>query len=116
MKGSKYPLMDVENPELYRNVFPFTEISRVNFDHKIELIDPPEEIYITDTTFRDGQQSRPPFSVQQIEDLFDFLHRLERTPRRNQAVRVFPVHRKGQRGGRQNALKKDTGTPRSPAG
>jgi len=76
MKGSKYPLMDVEDPELYRNVFPFTEISRVNFDHKIELIDPPEEIYITDTTFRDGQQSRPPFSVQQIEDLFDFLNRL----------------------------------------
>ena len=49
---------------------------RVNFDHKIELIDPPEEIFITDTTFRDGQQSRPPFSVKQIEELFSFLHRL----------------------------------------
>jgi isopropylmalate/homocitrate/citramalate synthase len=48
----------------------------VKFDHKIELIDPPEEIYITDTTFRDGQQSRPPFTAQQIEDLFTYLHRL----------------------------------------
>jgi isopropylmalate/homocitrate/citramalate synthase len=76
VKNTKYPLIDVEQPELFRNVFPYTEMVRVNFDHKIELIDPPEEIFITDTTFRDGQQSRPPFTVKQIEDLFEFLHRL----------------------------------------
>lgn len=76
VKNTKYPLIDVEQPELFRNIFPFTEMVRVNFDHKIELIDPPEEIYITDTTFRDGQQARPPFTIQQIEDLYDFLHRL----------------------------------------
>jgi isopropylmalate/homocitrate/citramalate synthase len=76
LKNAKYPLVDVEAPELYRNVYPFVEMARINFDHKIELIDPPDEIFITDTTFRDGQQARPPFSVQQIEDLFEFLHRL----------------------------------------
>ena len=75
-KGTKYPLIDVEEPELYRDVFPFSEVCKTKFDHKIELIDPPEEIYLTDTTFRDGQQSRPPFTAAQIEDLFDFLHRL----------------------------------------
>lgn len=75
-KGAKYPLIEVENPELFRDVFPYTEVCKVKFDHKIELIDPPEEIYITDTTFRDGQQSRPPFSVKQIEELFEYLHRL----------------------------------------
>ncbi|MBA4418115.1 MAG: histone-lysine N-methyltransferase [Syntrophus sp. (in: bacteria)] len=72
----KYPLIDVESPELFRDMFPFTEVCKVKFDHKIELIDPPEEIYITDTTFRDGQQSRPPFTIAQIEDLYDLLHRL----------------------------------------
>ncbi len=76
LKNAKYPLVDVEAPELYRNVYPFVEMARINFDHKIELIDPPDEIFITDTTFRDGQQARPPFTVQQIEDLFEFLHRL----------------------------------------
>jgi citrate (Re)-synthase len=75
-KGTKYPLIDVEEPELYRDMFPFTEVCKIKFDHKIELIDPPEEIYLTDTTFRDGQQSRPPFTAAQIEVLFDFLHRL----------------------------------------
>ncbi len=75
-KGTKYPLIDVETPEFFRDVFPYTEVCKVKFDHKIELIDPPEEIYITDTTFRDGQQSRPPFTVKQIEDLYDFMHRL----------------------------------------
>lgn len=72
----KYPLIDVDNPEFYRDVFPYNEVCKVKFDHKIELIDPPDEIYITDTTFRDGQQSRPPFSVAQIEALFDLMHRL----------------------------------------
>jgi len=76
VKNTKYPLIDVEQPELFRSIFPYTEMVKVNFDHKIELIDPPDEIYITDTTFRDGQQARPPFTVQQIEDLYDFLHRL----------------------------------------
>ncbi len=76
VKNTKYPLIDVEQPELFRSIFPYTEMVRVNFDHKIELIDPPDEIYITDTTFRDGQQARPPFTVQQIEDLYDFMHRL----------------------------------------
>jgi citrate (Re)-synthase len=76
VKNTKYPLIDVEEPELFRNIFPYTEMVRVNFDHKIELIDPPDEIYITDTTFRDGQQARPPFTVKQIEDLYDFMHRL----------------------------------------
>ncbi len=75
-QSAKYPLIDVDTPEFYRDIFPYDEMCRVKFDHKIELIDPPEEIYITDTTFRDGQQSRPPFTPQQIEDLFDFLHRL----------------------------------------
>ncbi|MGB4224986.1 MAG: hypothetical protein WBJ54_14325, partial [Syntrophorhabdus sp.] len=75
-KGARYSLIDVEEPELYRGMFPYSEVCKIKFDNKIELIDPPEEIYITDTTFRDGQQSRPPFTPKQIEDLFEFLHRL----------------------------------------
>ena len=76
LKQTKYPLIDVETPELFRDVFPYTDMCKVKFDHKIELIDPPDEIYITDTTFRDGQQSRPPFTAIQIENLFDLMHRL----------------------------------------
>lgn len=75
-RTSKYPLIDVDHPELFRDIFPYNEVCKVKFDHKIELIDPPDDIYITDTTFRDGQQARPPFTAQQIEDLFEFLHRL----------------------------------------
>ena len=76
VKSTRFPLVDVEEPELFRNVFPYTDMVRVSFDHKIESIDPPDEIFITDTTFRDGQQSRPPFSVKQIEEIFNLLHRL----------------------------------------
>ena len=33
-------------------------------------------IWITDTTFRDGQQSRAPYSTDQIVTIFDYMHRL----------------------------------------
>lgn len=36
----------------------------------------PDEIWITDTTFRDGQQSRAPYSTEQIVTLYDYFHRL----------------------------------------
>ena len=36
----------------------------------------PEEIWLTDTTFRDGQQSRAPYTAKQIATLYDMLHRL----------------------------------------
>ena len=36
----------------------------------------PADIWITDTTFRDGQQARAPYSVEQIVSLYDLLHQL----------------------------------------
>jgi len=75
-KRERFQLQDVAEPNLFRDVFPYEEVCRIDFDHQVELIDPPEEIFITDTTFRDGQQARPPYTVQQIVDLYDMLHRL----------------------------------------
>lgn len=72
----RHILQDVDEPNLQRDVFPYEEVCRIDFDHKIIPISPAKEIFITDTTFRDGQQARPPFTVQQIVDLFDLLHKL----------------------------------------
>jgi len=72
----RYTLQDVTEPNLQRAVFPYDEVCRIDFDHKILPISPASDRFITDTTFRDGQQARPPFTVQQIVDLFDLLHRL----------------------------------------
>lgn len=63
-------------PNLFRDIFPFVEIPRIDFDFQVVPYDPPEEIFITDTTFRDGQQARPPYTPQQIADLYTFLHRM----------------------------------------
>jgi isopropylmalate/homocitrate/citramalate synthase len=71
-----FPLLDAQEPNLYRHVFPYDEVSRVEFDNRFVFIDPPEEIFITDTTFRDGQQARPPYTVEQIVDLYEMLHKL----------------------------------------
>jgi len=72
----QFPLLDIQEPNLYRHIFPYDEVCRIEFDNKFVFFDPPEEIFITDTTFRDGQQARPPYTVEQIVDLFDMLHKL----------------------------------------
>jgi len=69
-------LQEVEEPNLMRNIFPYTEVARIDFDYKFVMPNPPEEMLLTDTTFRDGQQARPPYTVRQIVDIFDLLHRL----------------------------------------
>jgi isopropylmalate/homocitrate/citramalate synthase len=74
--SGQFPLLDVQEPNLYRQIFPYDEVCRIEFDNQFVFTDPPEEIFITDTTFRDGQQARPPYTVEQIVDLYDLLHRL----------------------------------------
>lgn len=63
-------------PELYRDVFPYTHISRIEFDDTFLVPRPADPMFITDTTFRDGQQARPPYTVKQIARIFDLLHKL----------------------------------------
>lgn len=70
-------LVDVDKPNLYRETFPYTEFPRVKFDNKTVEYDIPDKIWITDTTFRDGQQSRPPYTPEQILKIFDFLHEID---------------------------------------
>lgn len=72
----RYSLQDVAQPQLYRHLFDHENVPRISFNHRIVPIDMPSEIWITDTTFRDGQQSMSPFTVQQIVDIYKMLHRL----------------------------------------
>jgi isopropylmalate/homocitrate/citramalate synthase len=69
-------LQEVEEPNLMRDIFPYTEVARIDFDYKFVMPQPPEEMLLTDTTFRDGQQARPPYTVKQMVEIFDMLHRL----------------------------------------
>ena len=63
-------------PELYRGVFPYTHVSRIEFDDTFLVPRPADPMFITDTTFRDGQQARPPYTVKQIARIYDLLHKL----------------------------------------
>lgn len=71
-----YTLVDVEQPNVFRNLFPYDEVPKIAFNDRIVPHNFPEEIWITDTTFRDGQQSRAPYSTEQIVTIFEYLHRL----------------------------------------
>jgi len=70
-------LVDVGRPNLYREVFPYTEFPKVTFDNQTVEYDIPKEIWITDTTFRDGQQARPPYMPEQILRIYDLLHEID---------------------------------------
>lgn len=75
-KSYKYSLQDVAEPNLQRDVFSYGEVPKVSFNHRRVPMNMPEEIWITDTSFRDGQQSVAPYSVQQIVDLYKLLNKL----------------------------------------
>ncbi|MHC4694971.1 MAG: 2-isopropylmalate synthase [Planctomycetota bacterium] len=77
MKNKKPKLVDVDKPNLYRQIFPYSEFPRVVFDNKNVDYDIPDKIWITDTTFRDGQQARPPYTPEQILKVYDLLHTID---------------------------------------
>lgn len=72
----KYSLQDVAEPNLYREVYPYTDVPRTPFNHRRVPIGMPQDIWITDTSFRDGQQSVEPYTVKHIVDLFKLMSRL----------------------------------------
>ena len=72
----RYDLQDVQEPNLYREIFDYDSIPKITFNNRLVPINMPDEIWMTDTTFRDGQQSVSPFSVKQIVHLFKLLSRL----------------------------------------
>jgi len=65
-----------EDPNLYRNIYPFKKVSRVSFDDTFIMPRAASPMVITDTTFRDGQQARPPYTAEQIVHIYDLLHQL----------------------------------------
>ncbi len=77
MAAVKYELKDVKEPNLYRDMFPYVEFPKVEFEESTVSFNIPDEIWITDTTFRDGQQARPPYTPEQVLKLFDLMHKID---------------------------------------
>ena len=72
----QYSLQDVEEPNLYREIFDYEHIPKISFNMRHVPMSVPDEIWMTDTTFRDGQQSVSPFTPMQILHLFKLMSRL----------------------------------------
>lgn len=71
-----YTLQDVKEPELFRDIFDYESVPKIVFNNRRVPMNMPKEIWITDTTFRDGQQSTSPFTVEQIVELYKLMSRL----------------------------------------
>lgn len=86
--GEPRDIVEVAEPQLLEDVFPYSLPPHIVFDGKVvEEIDGrlvefdpksllERDICITDTTFRDGQQARPPYTVAQIRYIYEQLVRL----------------------------------------
>ena len=72
----RYSLQDVEEPILYRDVYNYEEVPKIAFNHRRVPMSMPEDIWITDTSFRDGQQSVNPYTPDQIVELYKMMSRL----------------------------------------
>ena len=72
----KYSLQDVSEPNLYREFYTYEEVPKVAFNHRRVPIGMPKDIWITDTSLRDGQQSVEPYTVEQIVNLYKLMSKL----------------------------------------
>ena len=72
----KYSLQDVEQPNLMRDNYGYEDAPKVSFNHRLVPMAMPEDIWITDTSFRDGQQAMPPYSVENIVEIYKLMARL----------------------------------------
>ena len=75
-KSYKYSLQDVSDPNLYRYIYPYESVPKIAFNHRRVPMGMPEEIWITDTSLRDGQQSVEPYTVDQIVKLYQLMSKL----------------------------------------
>lgn len=75
-KTYRYTLQDVEEPRLFRDMYSYEEIPKIPFNNRRVPMNMQDDIWITDTTFRDGQQSRAPYTTQQMVDIYKMMHRL----------------------------------------
>ena len=83
-----HPLQDAIEPNLLEETFDYSLPPRIRFngpviehiDGEAVQFDPQalksRDIHLTDTTFRDGQQARPPYTVDQMVHIYDLLARL----------------------------------------
>ena len=75
-KEFDYELQNVSEPQLYRGMFDYEHVPKIVFNDRLVPMHTPERIFITDTTFRDGQQSTAPLSVEQIRRLYTLMSKL----------------------------------------
>ena len=75
-KSYKYSLQDITEPNLHRDIYTYGETPKVAFNHRRVPMNMPGEIWITDTSLRDGQQSVEPYTVEQIVNIYKLLAKL----------------------------------------
>ena len=83
-----HPLINTTEPNLLEDTFDYSLPPLIKFDGPlVEHIDgevvefdpksvEKRDIVVTDTTFRDGQQARPPYTVDQMVHLYDLMAKL----------------------------------------
>ncbi len=86
--GKHHQLVDATKPNLLEDIYPYSLPPLIRLDGPVvEYIDgkpvqfdlpavKARNILISDTTFRDGQQARPPYTIDQIVHIYDLMSRL----------------------------------------
>ncbi len=72
----KFSLQDIAEPNLQRDFYSYGTVPKVAFNHRRVPMNMPEEIWITDTSLRDGQQSVEPYTVEQVVNIYKLLSKL----------------------------------------
>ena len=82
----QYELQDVAEPNLYREIFDYESIPKIAFNNRLVPINMPADIWMTDTTFRDGQRLGGPKGLIRQSEFFLYTDRDREALERCQAL------------------------------
>ncbi|WAM31429.1 beta/alpha barrel domain-containing protein [Caldicellulosiruptor naganoensis] len=64
-------------PNYFKEIFPYESIPRVIFDSISVPLNIPSKLYVTDSTFREGQQAISYIGKENVAKIFEYLHYID---------------------------------------
>lgn len=73
-------LKDIDNmaPNYFREMFEYHKVPRIIIDGVSIDVDMPDKLYISDSTFREGQQAVSYLGVEKVLKIFDYIHYIDK--------------------------------------
>ena len=77
IESEEYEVLSRNAPNYFKDIFPYTSIPKIPFEDTPVSLDIPENLCISDSTFREGQQAISYIGEDNVERIFEYFHYID---------------------------------------